>query len=100
MSSIKQRFQSHPTTSLLAQVLHLAFGRDLVHSLISSDIKYWTRSARPRQRVAKLANPRRYKKDHIAEALCYESGNKLTVIYKVTFDQDVIDEENEAVCKF
>ncbi len=39
-----------------------------------------------------------YSKDLIAEALGHEFGNKVTGIYLDNFDQDVIDDMNEAVC--
>lgn len=49
---------------------------------------------------ANIAKSLGYSKDLIAEALGHEFGNAVTGIYLDTFDQDVIDEMNERVCKF
>jgi len=40
-----------------------------------------------------------YSKDLISEALGHTSGNRVTEIYLSSYDQDVIDAMNEAVCK-
>lgn len=49
---------------------------------------------------ANIAKSLGYSKDLIAEALGHEFGNAVTGIYLDTFDQEVIDEMNEKVCKF
>jgi len=39
-----------------------------------------------------------YSKDLISEALGHSFGSKITETYLDSFDQDVIDDMNEAVC--
>ena len=47
---------------------------------------------------ATIAKRLGFSKDLIAEALGHEFGNKVTGIYLDSFDQEVIDDMNEAVC--
>jgi len=56
---------------------------------------YYTRHS-----FATIAKRMGYSKDLISEALGHSFGSKITEAYLDSFDQEVIDEMNEAVCKF
>lgn len=49
---------------------------------------------------ATIAKRMGYSKDLISEALGHSQGNRITEVYLDTYDQQVIDDMNEAVCKF
>lgn len=49
---------------------------------------------------ATIAKKAGYSKDLISEALGHSFGNRITEIYLDSFDQEVIDDMNEQVCKF
>ena len=49
---------------------------------------------------ATTAKKQGFSNDLIAESLGHSNGNRTTAIYLDSFDQEVIDAMNEAVCKF
>jgi site-specific recombinase XerD len=49
---------------------------------------------------ATIAKRGGYSKDMISEALGHSQGSKITEIYLDKFDQEIIDDMNEAVCNF
>lgn len=47
-----------------------------------------------------IAKKMGYSKDLISEALGHSYGNRVTEVYLDSYDMEVIDAMNEAVCKF
>ena len=70
---------------------HIAKALELQQQAIST---YWARHS-----WATCAKKMGYSKDLISEALGHSFGNRITEVYLDSYDQDVIDTMNEAVCR-
>ena len=53
----------------------------------------------PRNIHATIAKRLGYSKDLISESLGHSHGSRITEVYLDSYDQQVIDDMNEAVCK-
>ena len=64
------------------------------------ELQQTIRSYYSRHSWATVAKKLGYSVDLISEALGHSNGNRITAIYLDSYDQEVIDQMNEAVCKF
>lgn len=86
----ERKYIQYATKTCNRHLRHLARALDITDNLST----YYSRHS-----WATIAKKLGYSKDLISEALGHSYGNRVTEIYLDSFDQEVIDAMNEAVCK-